>query len=564
MRNVIIVFDIPDIAMAANLRSQLGDAEIWVFDPNYLDDLRLAGIYDGKFIDCKHGLDIASHVKEAELQAISIEQEVGFELGKLIPDTTEFHWQHLNLYHQLLAINSFVVLWDKLLLSQQDVKFNVLIHDIPGQYYAPSFWPAVLLLERLNAMNIPFSAYNYNSSDNTTQLIPAGGNFDGNLDRYHAFVNLPTCIYDAPFYEEEINAAAENVLNFQSMHWNVNFSTLRSVGLCSVEEALGKLSSVDQLAINECTASITHILTKVFSRYILTQDYVIRQAGFLAKQYQAQIVFYFSLVKEFSSAPPRKVILSNHDAGLNGPFTSFAAKYNIPIIFLPHAKVFNWPITSSYSNITALTHPMQGGLVTNLEGKRVATHAITFPEVQCNSFSPVTSLKSVGLILNNFSSDGYTLTDLTEYSEGVKKIIAWCNRYGIKCRPRVKPSGTCINWLIEAVGLDGAELIMNAQSVISDFTKECDICLMFDCPTSGASEMLRNSIPVVNTIFLPLSPDKKTIVNDNIVPRESVGDTLQRLDFYRVNPHELFVFRTRQFAKYVASFGESLPLRMFI
>lgn len=564
MNNIIIVSVKPDIPIALNLYSQISDAEIWVFDPNFLDDLDAAGMHYGKFIDCIHGIDLVNYSKNAERQTILIEKEIGLELEKLIPETEDCHWQYFNLFHQLFAINSFSTLWDKLLMERQSAKFHILIHDTPAQYYSPSFWPSLLLLERLNALNIDFSAYSYNRSDSTTQLIPTGNNFSADSGRHHAFVHLPTSIYDAKFFEEEINSATSSVLNFQSMHWDVPFSSLRTVSLCASDEALAQLPLATQQSIADTTVTINDILLKTFGTHIRTEAYIVRQANFLAKQYEAQMIFYFSLIKVFSSFPPRKIILSNHDAGLLGPFTSFAKKYNVPIVLLPHAKIFNWSIANSHSNATVLTHPLQGGLVTDLRGKRIVSHSVSYPESQSNSSAPVNSLKTVGVVLNSFSGDGYVLLDTAEYSQGLKKILSWCKKHDIQCRPRVKPAGKCMSWLIDAIGFDRSELIMNAQSVIADFSQDCDICLMYDCPTSGAIEMLRNSVPTINTIFRALCPQEAAIVNTQIVPRETIEETLQRLEFYRTNPNELFIFRNKQFAQYVASFGESLPLRMFI
>ena len=563
MNNVIIVFERPDIPSALSLAAQTPDAEIWVFDPHLLDDLAAVGAINCRFI-CDIGLDMPSHIKVTERQTLSVIQRVDSALEQSVPDALGCNWQYLNLFHQLLTINSHALLWDKFLQVSPDATFHILVNDTPAKYYAPSFLPALMLLERLSILQIPFAAYSYNRLDDDRQLIPKGDIFSSGSGPYRAFVHLPTSIYDARFFEEEINAAGPNVLNFQSMNWNVTFPSLPSVGLCWAEDALAQLTLAQQTSIAETMISVTAILTQIFSGYLKTEDYVIRQVKSIAKQYEAQIIFYLSLVKEFSSSPPKKIILSNHDAGLQGPFTSFAKKYDVSVVLLPHAKIFNWPIASSYSNTIALTHPLLGGVITDIGGKRVVSHLVAYPERQFNAPSPVTGLKTVGLLLNKFSSDGYSLIDTTAYLLGLSKIIDWCKAHGIECKLRVKPGGTCINWLVEELGIDAYEIVNQVKIGISDFAQSCDICLMYDCPTSGAIDFLRQSVPIISTVFRPLCATEAALASLDIIPKESVDEALQQLDLYRINPSELFVFRMKQFSHYTASFEQSLPLRLFV
>jgi hypothetical protein len=564
MKNAIIVFGTPEIPTALALYSQIDDAEIWVFDPHLLDNLSAAGEINCRYVHCDLGIDIQSYHKTFEIQALSIQKRIELEFEQSVPEAVGCHWQYHNIFYQLLTINSHILLCDKLLQLPHDVKFHILINDVPLKYYLPSFWPAILLLERLNSLHIPFTAYSYNRRDDSPEYIPTGDNFSSSSGPYQAFTYLPTSYSDYLFFEEEINAAGAKVLNFPSMNWNIPFQTFLTVGFCPVDEVFATLPLALQEAISKTTASVSIILAQLFLTYVRTEEYVIRQANYLAKQYEAQMIFYVSLDREFSSSPPKKLIMSNHEAGFQGPLTSFARKYNVPVVLLPHSKIFNFPVTSSYANTIALTHPLQGGAIVNLYGKSIDTHLISFPERQSNLTRPVASLKKVGIILNKFSCDGYTAIDSVGYAQGLKKLLSWCESYGIHCKPRLRPGHTSIIWSAAEIGFDASELAMNAQGSISDFAQDCEMCLMYDCPTSGAIELLGMAMPTINTVFRPLCSSESSITSSKIIPRESVEETLKRLDFYRLNPNELFMFRNRQFALYTASFGDSRPLRMFL
>jgi hypothetical protein len=562
MKNVIVVFEKQDIPQALYLLAQNADAEIWVFDPHLIDDLKLAGVGNCQFIPVVFDLEHLSLINEAK--TIAIEKRIEFELEQAIPEAIGCHWQYLNLFYQVVTIHSYSILFEKLLLNLSDIKFHILIRDVPAQFYALSFWPSMLLLERLNTLQRPFAAYSYGRFDEVNQLIPAGENFSTKEGPYQAFVHLPTCIYDGPYFAEEINAVLTKALNFQSMNWDVPFPSLHTVGLCLASVALARLPAPEQAAVTRTTAAIQEILADFFNSHLKTEGFAIRQAAYLAKQVEAQMIFYYSLVQEFAVQPPQKMILSNHDSGHHGPLTSFARKFNIPVILLPHAKVFNWPVNFAYSNTVALTHPVQGGVIKDFNGKRVTTRLVSFPERHVNNATPVSALKSIGLVLNKFSNDGFNLIDTQVYCRGLRNILAWCKDHDIACKTRVKPAGTCITWLVEEVGFDRADLEDNARGTIADFATGCDICLMYDCPTSGAIDLMRNSIPTVNTVSRFLDPTEAAIVDASLVPRESVAETLQRLNAYRNNPSELFIFRTRQFACYAGSFAESLPLRALL
>lgn len=569
MKDVIVVLDKLEIPLAANLQPAVPDAEIWVFDPNLIDSLSWAGASNYRFIECEPDIDLVQHTKSIEHQTISTEERIDSVLGQSFPEALGCHWQYLNLYHQLNTINIFALLWKKLLSISGNVKFHILIHDVPARYSAPSYWPSILLLERLNGLQMPFSAYSYNRLDDANQLIPAGEHFASGSERFKAFIHLPTCFYDSKYYEQEINAVSANFLNFGSMDygpliWSVPLPSLRTVGLCSAEEVLKQLPASQTDAISQTTANICSVLSEIYSSFVRTQEYADRQANYLAKQYESQMIFYCRLVSEFSALPPLKLVLSNHDAGFHGPLTSFARKLGIPVVLLPHSKIFNWPVTTSYPNTIALTHPLQEETIRTVDGAPVASHLIAFPESQSNSCQPPQSLSRIGLIINDLSGGGYTLVRTDEYSEGLRTILAWCQSRNIHCKPRVRPGGTCFSWLINSVGFDNSELAIYSLGSIADFAKDCDICVMYDCPTSGAIDLLKRSIPIIHTVFRPLCSRESGISNTKIIPQEFIEDTLTRLECYRTNPQELFVFRTRQFALYAASFRDSKPLRMFL
>jgi hypothetical protein len=317
-------------------------------------------------------------------------------------------------------------------------------------------------------------------------------------------------------------------------------------------------------SVEYATEAIETRLTNYFLGYIRTEMYARRQAVHMAKQYRAQMIFFHFLEHKFSARLPRKIILSNHDAGLHGPFLSFAKKHAIPVLMLPHAKIFNFPIPSSHPNIVALTHPIQGGTISTVEGKSINTSTINFPESLTQSVRAPKALGQVGLILNKFSADGITLVDTPNYLTGIRSIIDWCVQHSIPLKIRVKPGGTCIYWLANELNLKVEDLFSSIQITIADFGHECDICLMYDAPTSGAISFLQNSIPVLSTVTRYLCTEEANIIDTEVVQQASLAGTLEWLERIRRDHVSLALFRTQQFGRYAGRFGQSAPLRMFL
>ena len=87
---------------------------------------------------------------------------------------------------------------------------------------------------------------------------------------------------------------------------------------------------------------------------------------------------------------------------------------------------------------------------------------------------------------------------------------------------------------------------------------------MYDCPTSGLIDLLRNAVPVTNAIYRPLSQWELGISNAAIIPTESVEQLLGRLGEYHKNSKKLFQLRMKQFSQLTTVFEQALPLQMLL
>ncbi len=569
MEEIIVVLSKADIQPAVQVYAKLETASVWVFDPNLLDPVLMAGLANSKFIEHTLALDANEQVKRAQSEAKAFEFKIDAAIAQNFPEISGMHWQFLNFVQQLFTLNSFAGLWDNLIATPPNAKFHIFIQDVPARFSAPSFWPSLLLLERLNANNISFEAYSYNHLNDFTQYIPIGGEFFNSSVPAEAFAHLPTCFYDARYFESEINTRYKRVLNFNSMDigplaWNISFPSFPNTESLPVESGMSLLPTDQRARISESIESIKEVLTSIFIGFAKTELYVNRQVEYLAQQYQAQIAFYLLLNEYHSNPPPRQLIISNHDAGLHGPLATFAKKNDVPIVILPHSKIFNFPLSIPTSNAVALTHPLQETPIENVEGHRFKTHLLSFPERQVIEPKSAHELRTIGVILNDISAGGNIWINSEEYIAGLKKIIAWCAANTTTLKFRVRPGGASLAWLLEKINTPPAELIAHASGSIADFGLQCDICVMYDCPTSGLIDLLRNAVPVTNAIYRPLSQWELGISNAAIIPTESVEQLLGRLGEYHKNSKKLFQLRMKQFSQLTTVFEQALPLQMLL
>lgn len=562
MKQVIVVFERPDIAAVLQLRSHIAEAEVWVFDPHLLDNLHDIGITDARYIDIRLQVDMPSYIAQVQARALATALQVEAGLHRLVPESAGCHWQHLNYYHLTSTLLQYELLWDRFLQGVTETTFHVPVRDIAATFYAHSFLPSVLLLERLNTHGIPFSAITHSRVDSIPQMIPA--RLAAQTGDYDLFVHLPTCIYDRDYYADELAASGLRPLNFASQNWNVPFPDMDTAELVDTEVALADLSEPQRQTIEAVLPELTKELEGYFSGHIRTASFAERQAAHLASQYQAQLTFFFHLTNRFSRNPPKKLVLSNHDSGLHGPLISFARAHNVAILFLPHAKIFNWAIATRYQNVSALFHPMQGGAISDISGRRVSAYPLMFRELQQRSTATAGSLASIGIVLNKFSLDGMVLMNLDHYRDGLRRLLSWCSQYGVRALLRSKPGGSCIRWLAAELGMDIETLNLGMAGTLADFAQGCDLCIMYDAATSGAIDLLRLSVPTLNTVFRAMSGEETSIVHDHLVPTLSVPATLEKLDCFRKDPTHLAIFRNEQFAGYIGRFGRALPLRAYL
>jgi SAM-dependent methyltransferase len=563
MGNAIVITHEDDIPAALNLIKRLDNYKIYVFDPYLVDKLTVHQLSGIELVTTDNGIDYPALSKRSHSAAFEIEKELESAVKSVVPDVSILSWQHLNLFHNFLAIHWYSALWPEVLNKLAGRKIHVFVCDNPAQYYDPSFIPSLLLMQVLVTRHIDFNAFTYGKKEDYTDLVPDFFEGGGEPVRCDILAHLSTCFYDFKFFNDELDATGKTIIHMRSREWSVPIKAVKTVGLGKLADLRDKFPKTfrgKEKAFYNC---IKDKLDQLLEPFIHTQSYRERQSAHIANLYKSQLAAYYVLEEYFKQKKPSQILLSDHDAGFHGPIVSFAENNGIPVLLLPHSRTTGH-VEFNGSTIVSLVHPIQGENISDRNGKRIRSHKLAYPE----SFEGATvfpnRITKVALLLNTLAQNGVLLTRYSSFMAGVKKVCQWCKNNDIELSIRCRPHLPLLIILAEATGMELGDLKKAISVPLADFAKSCDVCLMYGAPTAGALDFLKYSIPILNPIDGDLTLHESSTVSAKIVPRGSVDSILDIMDTFVSDTTNLFDFRNTQFRDYVNSFRDAYPLRHFL
>ncbi len=564
MKNVIVIIYSNDIPAAAEIAKNLDDYETYVFDPTLVDRVTTSKLSNVKLVAWDDCIDISELIDWSHATAFEMEKELDRSVQDIIPGVSICSWQHLSLHYFLNSYRWYSGLWENTLTDLRDSKFHVFMYDNPAQSVFPSFIPSLLLMQKLRADSIEFSAYTYGKKEDDTGLIPDLCHENHLTDNHNTIItHLPTCLYDHTYFNDELKASGRSVTNIQSKYWDVPITAENDIGIINIKDVDDTILEKHRKQIEAFADCILEALHVALSSYTISNVYRTRQAEHMASIYKSQLVTYYLLEEHFKVNKPDKMLLSEHDAGFHGPLFSFAANHCIPVLLVPHSKCYGM-IEFNYRNITALTHPIQGECVLDGTGRKVLNFNLTYPENFAASTVYPGKIKKIGVLLNGISLNGVYSTRYKPYVEGIKKIYQWCNSHNIQLSVRCRPGISMLTILANETGMDIHDLSNALNVSLPDFAKSIDLCLMYDGPTSAALDFLKNSIPILNPIPEDISWHEANTVSTKVVPRNSIDVTLKTLETFVSDELNFYLFKTAQFRDYLNMFNGAYPLRHFL
>lgn len=564
MKQGIVVIDFDDVAAARQVAAGLPSYTTFTFDPVLVDTLAMQKFQDIRLLTWDDCPDYADLERWSHGAAYELERELEAAAVQAVPQVPIASWQHLNLFYLLMKLKWFGGMWPAMVGQLGGYQLHIVVCDKPSDYNFPSFLPAVMLMQQLQANAIPFSGYVHGSYDgDACTRVPQLGAAPFDAPGEAILTHLPTCFYDLQYFHTELCASGKRIVNLKSRWYDLPLPAHADIVLEPMAAGLARLEPAAAAQVAALGAALLPCLDRGLAPLLPIPAYRARQASHLASLYASQLCSYFLLERHFSMRRPSRLLLADRDMGLHGPLLSFAQKHALPVLLLPHSKTTN-DMEYRYRNLVALSHPIQGAAVRDPDGRELPRFALAYPEQFTGSSAVPAPLTRIALLLNTPSASGIYFTNYQHYMAGLRQLIAWGKERGVAFDIRCKPSYTLFRLLSAELGLDPAALTACAAVPMEDYARGAQLCLMYDAPTSGAVKFLATSIPILNPVVHRLSANETSFISAAVVPRDTVAATLAQLDGFVADPVSLFRFRCGQFRQYLNLFEDARPLRAFL
>lgn len=560
MEHSLLLLHSEDIVAAQQVLRDLPGCEVCVFDPVLVDQALAAGLPNLRFRPWTDAPDYAGLQARANVSASALERALNALVGTVVGGVSILGWQHLTLYYQFLAMEWHNGQARDLLPALRGRHLHVLVCDNPASYYFNAFVPGLMALQQAAAQGITASAYSYGRKPDSRQRVPLLTGQATAREGGFLLSHLPTCVYDIHHFNDEIRASGRPLINIEAHHFGTPVAAERAISLADPADCQGAIAPDWQAQVDQIETLLLQHLQQFLSDKIPSAEFCRRQAAHTADIYRAQLLSLHLLERHFELARPAKLLLSDHDTGLHGPLLAFALRHQLPVRLLPHSKTTP-DLEFSGSNVVALTHPIQGGHILDAGGRLVPHQGLMLPVELSLSTACPGPLRRVALMLNALTLSGVYFAQYQSYIAGIRQIADWCRDQGVQLDIRCKPSYSLVHLLATELGLDANRLTDNARVPMAEFAARCDLCLMYDTPTAGALDFLNKGLPILNPVVTPLTRAQAVTTHPDVLPRESITATLQRMQGFISEPVLLQRFRVQQFKRYVDLFDLAMPLR---
>jgi hypothetical protein len=560
MQNTLVILNADDIPSAQQIAARVEGTAVLVFDPVLIDRVAAAGLGAPEYL----AWDDAPRYQTLSDEAHRLARELGAEMNAIAGPAWAGldigSWLHLRLYYLHMALLWYGPLFEALAPRLAGRRLLVPMSEQPQRYYMASFVPALALLMRAQHQGLPFQAFAHSREADTPQRVPRLQGVRAASGEPFLLTHLPTCFYDLPYIHAEIAAAGLPVVDLQARHWSVPVRAATQVELAPLDEMLGEIDTAAVLGIESLCQALAAPLARHLGRWIIATAYRERQATELLATLRAQLVTHALLQRHFAQARPRRLLLSDHDADLHGPLAAWARAQQVPLLVLPHSRT-STDLDFVARDATVLHHPVQGLSVYDVNGQRPAQCAIDLPARLSFDTAVAAPPRRIGLLLNGVALNGVPGADWAGYGRALRPVVDWCQAQGLQVIVRSRPGQTLFRHLADTAGLSAAQLAAGSSGSMADFAQACDLCLMYDAPTSGVLECLNQGVPALNPVTTLLTERERATVHTGIVPRLDVPTTLRLLQQLCRDGEEFLNFRRRQFAAYVEAYGGARPLR---
>ena len=563
MDDVVLIIHRDDIGLAKVLVQKFTSYRTFVFDPVLVDEVEAGGFQGIEALVWKDAPAYIDLYNLAHKSADALEAELDLVIRDLLPEISIRSWQHLRWYYFFNITQWYSSLWREVSPRLENYKLHVFVNQQPLLYYFNSFVPASLLVQVADSCNLKVTSYNYGKKEAVGNVVPDLSGVAVEEDRDFLLIHIPTCFYDIGHFNKEFELSQKARVNISSPLFDLPVSAHRNITLAPMERVQGLPSEWIRNIVIPFAQRINAVLSARIPEILKCPLYAAEQIDYACAHYVSQLFTFLKLQTHFGTAKPSKIVISDHDTGFHGPLVSFAQLHHIPVVTLPHSKV-SYDVRYAYENISSLTHCIQGDEIQNSEGVIVRHFPISYPTQEPAPLISPRKLEKIGILLNGISVNGVHFCTYRAYVQGLRQLLDWCSLHNVEVEIRGKPTYTMSYLLRKELALEEAIIPSPFLKSLSDFVKGCDVCLMYDAPTSAALEILAQCVPILNPLTVELTKSQSVGTSHFLVPRESIEQTLEHLTQFKQNAESLTEFVQEQQAKFTQLLETAKPLSSYL
>lgn len=562
MDNLLVILHNDDIGPARQIAATLDSCRVLTFDPILLDRIRLAGL-PAELVMWEEAPSFNDMDRMAHQLAYEFDARLESVVQRMVPGLSLAGWQHYNAYFLFLTLCWNRAIWPAMTRHLAGHKVYLFVCDTPQAYYFNSFMPSSMLMAHANGAGIEIAPYTYGAKDSNARLVPGLPESRPAGDDDMILTHLPTCMYDIYHFNDELAAAGCKVVDLKGKYFNMPVRADETIDTVELDTMLPHLPDTWRQLLPMLQTRLAAEIDAVLADYPVLPHYRARQADHVAQVVCAQLLMLASLDRHFQHSKPRLLVLADHDTDYHGPLIAFAQRHGLPVLYVPHSKTTS-DIFFGYPKLKVLVHPVQGDLIKRPDGTLAAHGTLAFPEALQFHTLPLKPVARVGILLQAVSISAIYATDMPAYLDGLRQMVAWCRDNKLAFSLRCKPSYFLISLLEEALDIPRDELTEAVQMTMTEYAASCDLCLMYDAPTTAEIDFLVRGVPVLNPVIKDMTNVEAMVASPAIIPRAGVTQTLRMATTMLHDPAELDRFRRRQFTAYLSAFQDALPLRRYV
>lgn len=409
-------------------------------------------------------------------------------------------------------------------------RIGVLRSTVPQQMYFDSFISTDMVAQDPTRFAVIDSydqarwhradAYDHVFSSAAVRSAMAGG-------RVTAVTHVPTCFYDRAWMAEEVSRAHSFTLDLASPFWDVPLH--RGAGLLQPMADAAPAHAAAAQAYRERAARVledclAHLLPQPLARQQQLQAW--------AQRCHWQAVNALSLREALAGSRPH-FLLSDQDAGLNGPLFTVADALGSSITVVPHSGHPSMLLPHA-RRVVAVERAGYGCQPRSVLGQSVAVRPVRF--AQRVSRRDHSHVSTVCLLLNSMQTEGLSHVDAHALAAFYNPLATLCEDAGVELILRPKPGAPALSVLSSALGVPAARLVQHTTQPLDQLAEATQLCIAYGEPTTGVAPFLDGGSlvlqvgeqrwPIDYTVCLPLVRDGVIAPLDHAQALQTVQELL--------------------------------------